>query len=103
MSVSRVSITLWPVALRLFTLAVVLLFLAQLSPAQSLDLSGLWLDDTGGGGVYRLRQVGNKVYWGIDATSKGSFANVFVGEIAGNTINGSWIDLPGSPSLGGGL
>ena len=63
-------------------------------------LSGLWVDDTGGGGVYRLRQVGNTLYWGIDATSKGSFANLYHGEISGNTIKGEWRDLPGSPSLG---
>jgi hypothetical protein len=70
--------------------------------AQSSDLSGLWVDDTGGGAIYRVRQVGNKFYWSVDATSKGSFVNVYYGEISGNMINGEWVDLPGSPSLGGG-
>ena len=65
-------------------------------------LSGLWVDDTGGGGIYRLRQIGNTLYWGIDATSKGSFANLYRGEISGNSIKGEWQDMPGSPSLGGG-
>jgi uncharacterized protein DUF4751 len=87
----------------LFLLINVFLLSAQpIRPAQTLDLTGLWLDDTGGGGVYRVRQVGNKVYWGIDASSKGSFANIFVGEISGNSITGMWVDLPGSPALGGG-
>lgn len=68
----------------------------------SYDLSGLWLDDTGGGGIYRVRQVGNQVYWNVDGVSKGSFANFFHGEISGNTVNGEWVDLPGSPTLSGG-
>ena len=32
----------------------------------------------------------------------GSFVNLSYGEISGNTITGIWVDLPGSPSLGGG-
>lgn len=63
----------------------------------SSDLSGFWLDDTGGGAVYRVRQVGNKVYWTVDATSKGEYVNVFHGEISGNMIDGEWLDMPGSP------
>ncbi|CAN5582726.1 hypothetical protein BH20ACI3_BH20ACI3_38060 [soil metagenome] len=66
------------------------------------DLSGLWTDDTRGGGIYRLRQIGSKLYWGVDAVSKGSFANVYHGEISGNAINGEWVDVPGSPTLSGG-
>jgi hypothetical protein len=59
------------------------------------DLTGLWLDNTGGGAVYRLRQVGNKVYWSVNAGSGGSI-NMYAGEISGNTINGVWVDLPQS-------
>jgi hypothetical protein len=64
-------------------------------------LSGLWRNP-GGEAVYRFRQVGNKLHWGVDAVPIKSFANTFEGEISGSTIEGSWLDLPGSPSLGGG-
>jgi len=70
--------------------------------AQAVDLTGLWQDDTGGGAVYRVRQVGDQVYWSVDATAVRSFANVFVGAIDGAVIAGHWVDLPGSPQLGGG-
>jgi hypothetical protein len=69
---------------------------------QGLDLTGLWKDDTGGGAIYHVRQVGNRVYWIVDGTPMGSFVNLSYGEISGNTITGIWVDLPGSPSLGGG-
>ena len=42
------------------------------------------------------------MYWIVDGTSQGSFVNLAYGEISGNTITGIWVDLPGSPSLGGG-
>ena len=64
--------------------------------AQNTDLSGFWGDDVTPGAVYRVRQVGNKFYWLVDGTSQKSFANVFIGEISGNTITGGWLDLPGS-------
>lgn len=70
--------------------------------AGSGDLSGLWVDDTRGGGIYRLRQIGNKLYWVVDAVSKQSFANAYLGEINGNIISGEWVDVPGSPTLSGG-
>jgi hypothetical protein len=71
-------------------------------PARAADLTGLWQDDTGGGAVYRIRQLGSAVYWSVDGTAAGSYANVFVGTIDGATITGNWVDLPGSPNLGGG-
>ena len=58
------------------------------------DLTGLWLDN-GGRAIYRVRQVGNKVYWSVDAGAGGSI-NVYAGEISGNSINGVWVDLPQS-------
>ncbi|MEX0790623.1 MAG: hypothetical protein WD178_07610 [Actinomycetota bacterium] len=64
------------------------------------DLTGLWQDNSGAD--YRIRQLGTTVYWSMDATAVGSYANVFVGTIDGATITGSWVDLPGSPDLGGG-
>jgi hypothetical protein len=63
----------------------------------SSDLSGFWVDDNSSNAVYRVRQVGNKVYWSMDATSKGEYVNVFHGEISGNMIDGEWLDMPGSP------
>ena len=69
---------------------------------QSIDLTGLWRDDTGGGAVYRLRQVGNWLYWLVDGTPKGSYVNISYGQISGNTITGMWVDMPGSPTLSGG-
>ena len=65
------------------------------------DLSGLWRNP-GGSATYRVRQIGNKLHWIVDAVSAGSFANIFEGDISGASIEGSWIDLPGSPFLGGG-
>lgn len=65
------------------------------------DLSGIWRNP-GGNAVYRFRQIGNKLHWGVDAVPVGSFANVFQGEVKGRSIEGSWTDLPGSPYLGGG-
>ena len=65
------------------------------------DLTGLWRNP-GGSAVYRFRQIGNKLHWGIDAVPVGSFANVFEGDISSAKIEGSWIDLPGSPFIGGG-
>jgi hypothetical protein len=62
---------------------------------QSSDLTGLWLDNTGGGTLYRLRQVGTKLYWSVDA-GPGRSINVYVGEISGSTINGIWVDVPQS-------
>jgi hypothetical protein len=85
--------------------SVLLLLLPQMATyanAQGIDLTGLWKDDTGGGAIYRLRQVGNRVYWIVDGSPMGSFVNLSYGEISGNTISGIWVDLPNSPSLGGG-
>jgi len=72
------------------------------STPQGGDLTGLWLDDSGGGAVYRVRQVGTRFYWSVDGTSRGSYNNVAFGDISGNSINLKWVDLPGSPTLGGG-
>jgi hypothetical protein len=85
-----------PISLTIFWLSL------HLGYAQSFDLTGLWQDNTGGGAIYHVRQIGNVVYWSVDATSLGSYANVFFGEITGNTITGTWVDLPNSPSLSSG-
>ena len=59
-------------------------------------LSGLWADDATPGALYRVLQAGNRIYWLVDGVSRKSFANMFIGEISGNTITGGWVDLPGS-------
>jgi hypothetical protein len=85
------------------SLIVIILLGLPLSYAQSFDLTGLWHDNTTGSSTtYRIRQIGNAVYWSVDGTAVGSYANVFFGEISGNTLTGTWVDLPSSPALGGG-
>jgi hypothetical protein len=85
------------------SLLMVILLTWSISYAQSFDLTGLWHDNTTGSNVtYRVRQIGNAVYWSADGAAVGAYANVFFGEISGNTLSGTWVDLPGSPSLGGG-
>jgi hypothetical protein len=81
-----------------------LLFFAVASHAgaQGYDLTGLWKDGPGGRVIYRIRQIGSTMYWAVDGTQVGSYANFAIGQIAGNTITGNWLDLPGSPWLGGG-
>lgn len=70
-------------------------------PTTRWNLTGLWRNP-GGAGIYRLRQVGVKVVWGIDAVAMNSYANVFQGQIFDDNIDGVWEDLPGSPTIGGG-
>ena len=79
--------------LRLFSF---ILLISAAGFTQSTDLTGLWGDDVTGGAIYRVRQVGNKIYWQVDGVKQRSFANIFIGEISGNTIRGAWVDLPGS-------
>lgn len=83
------------------SLFLLVLLSLSFSYAQPFDLTGFW-QNRDGSATYRVRQIGNMVYWTVDGTAVGSYANLFVGEISGNTLNGTWVDLPGSPSLGGG-
>ena len=88
---------------RLFGLTPLLVALnVTVGNAQTIDLTGLWQDDSGGGAVYRVRHVGNQLFWIVDGTSKGSYVNIAFGEISGQTMTAKWVDLPGSPTLGGG-
>lgn len=50
----------------------------------------------------RIRQTGTQLFWIVDGTSKGSYVNLAIGAISGNTITGKWVDMPASPTLGGG-
>ncbi|MFD3002864.1 hypothetical protein ACFS7Z_21025 [Pontibacter toksunensis] len=69
-------------------------------------LTGVWLGNSGG--AYYVRQVGSEVVWFGEACSPPgtptSFANVFVGTLAGSNVTGSWADVPygGSSSLNSG-
>jgi len=58
---------------------------------RGVDLTGFWQDNAGG--KYEIRQVGNQMFWLDDARPR--YANVFYGTISGNTIHGTWADLPG--------
>lgn len=66
------------------------------------DLTGTWTADDGG--IYYLRQLGNTLWWaglstdslqGVNDFQRGvRFTNVFRGTIEGNTIKGTWVDVP---------
>ena len=60
-------------------------------PQQGIDLTGFWVDNTGG--KYEIRQIGNQIYWLNDARPR--YVNVYHGAISANTIRGTWADLPG--------
>lgn len=77
-----------------------LLLITQAVHSQPFDLTGLWQDDTGGGAQYRVRQIGDKLFWNVDA--RPLVINVFFGQISGNIITGEWADLPGGQLQGGG-
>jgi hypothetical protein len=68
------------------------------SLAQTYDLTGYW--ESNDGAVYRFRQVDNKLFWTVD--HRPTVINVFYGIIAGETITGSWADVPGGNRQGNG-
>jgi len=70
------------------------IILADASPAaQARKLTGVWNCDDGG--VYFIRQVGNQIWWyGQSGDGGDTWSNVFQGTIRGNTIIGSWADVP---------
>jgi hypothetical protein len=74
----------------LFSSLLLLLFLSITGRAQTYNLSGVWYDD--GGSKYRVKQIGNEIFWAVDASPR--VINVFHGTIAGNSITGKWTDLP---------
>jgi len=67
---------------------------ALLFPTLALaDLSGKWTCDDGG--RYYLRQVGRILYWyGEHSTTNPVWANVYLGRVQGDQVNGSWVDVP---------
>ena len=54
-------------------------------------LTGTWQDDRGA--RYRVRQVGNEVFWVMEDLPR--VTNVFIGVLAGGVLAGEWADLPG--------
>jgi hypothetical protein len=64
-----------------------------LSRAQHTNLTGVWhADDVG---TYYMRQIGGALWWlGMSCDQGRSFANVFRGTVEGNSIKGSWVDVP---------
>jgi hypothetical protein len=71
-------------------------------PPAVANLSGLWKDDSSGGAVYRVRHDGNAFHWLVDGTPQGSHVNIGVGSVASGVVTVRWVDLQGSPTLGGG-
>lgn len=60
------------------------------------QLTGEWTDENGA--CYKIRQVENQVFWYMDGRPR--VINVFMGYLAGNTITGTWADVPGGNILG---
>jgi hypothetical protein len=71
-------------------------------PPPPFDLTGTWAADDGG--IYYVRQLGSAIWWAgfssespeaVNDFQRGlSFTDVFRGTIEGNTINGTWADVP---------
>lgn len=63
------------------------------APTAGLNLSGVWRCDDGG--LYYIRQIGNKVWWfGENHPNSPSWSNVAYGEIVGHEIRFQWSDVP---------
>jgi hypothetical protein len=61
--------------------------------AQASNMTGAW--NCNDGGVYFIRQVGNKIWWYGESSDGGqTWSNVFQGTITGSRIVGSWADVP---------
>ena len=64
-------------------------------PAGAIDLTGYWKSDSGA--IYFVRQVGDKVWWSMDGLP--GVRNAFLGSIGGDTLTGTWADLPGGTAI----
>lgn len=60
-------------------------------PNSTLTSGRIWICDDGG--FYFITVINNEVWWHGDGRNKG-FHNVMHGTISGNTITGSWADVP---------
>ncbi|MBZ9714873.1 MULTISPECIES: hypothetical protein [Deinococcus] len=85
------------------TLCAAVLGTAHASCAAPKDMNGVWRANDGG--TYYVRQLGNQVWWvGMSSDSGKSWTNVFHGTRTGNTVKGTWADVPrGQISSGGSM
>jgi hypothetical protein len=67
--------------------------------SSAIDLTGTWNGDDEG--VYYLRQVGDQVWWlgmsglGQDLVDRGTdWTNVYLGTLSGDTVTGTYADVP---------
>jgi hypothetical protein len=67
--------------------------------AAAIDLTGTWAGDDAG--VYYLRQLGDQVWWlgmsglGEPLVDRGAdFTNVYRGTLSGDTVTGTYADVP---------
>jgi hypothetical protein len=84
-------------------LMTLLLLPAPPALAQGIDLTGFWRTTNARGDQYvqyRVRQVGNRVWWHTDDLPR--VTNVFQGVIEGSILTGEWADLPGGELFNGG-
>jgi len=87
----------------LFVLAIASVALSAPAPIAAqctapASLTGKWKGDDGG--TYRIRAVGNEVWWiGTSADGGKSWTNVYKGNRVGQQISGRWADIV--PANGG--
>lgn len=62
------------------------------STAPQFQLDGKW--SCNDGGTYYIKQADNTLWWYGRSSDNKSWANVFHGNIRGNTVSGDWTDLP---------
>jgi hypothetical protein len=84
--------------------SLLMLFASQAAFAQCLaprSLTGAWKSNDGG--TYYIRQIGNDVWWlGMSGDDGRHFTNVYKGVMSGNSVSGSYADVPrGSVQSGG--
>jgi beta-lactam-binding protein with PASTA domain len=64
-------------------------------------LTGTWRGSDGG--TYYMREDGNALYWyGERSAANPAWSNVFEGKITGDTVSGTWADVPKGRSTGQG-
>ncbi|PTA67607.1 hypothetical protein [Deinococcus arcticus] len=75
------------------TLCAALLGTAHASCAAPKDMNGVWRANDGG--TYYVRQLGNQVWWlGQSSDGGKTWTHVFSGVRSGNTVKGTWADVP---------
>ena len=93
----------WRIATAALLLAVVALGMVALqpTPAAAQAIGGVWSCDDGG--TYYIRQIGNTVWWSaLSGDGGATWSHVFHGQRSGQTISGSWADVPMGQIMGSG-